>query len=372
MSEEPKEATTEIDLQQARDAAEKKSNRPKTWWNKHFPGLCNMHNRWFGLDYARCITPEHIDELSQRERLNQALQADSIKLRAVDDTATVLPPRTGSPDMPNRLTVIAKKGGVGKSTLSMAMAGHFATNGKRVLVVDLDAQATSSQNCLTKRTAMELPGDRTIAALFDPECDPSPEDIVHASHLENIWVLPANDHFSEHLHPKPLSVSPSQQIAVSEFLDEVEEHFDWIIIDSPPALANLAGWNCLTAAQFVISPVQMEGYSAQTVVGVEEAIAQALTYGNPSLRFLGYVISEFDKTRKADHAQAEEALRARYGQQVFDTVVYRRAKLPQSQNADQHIYLYAPKSPESRMIDELAIELESRIEKSIASNRRAA
>ena len=272
--------------------------------------------------------------------------------------------------MTTRLTVIAKKGGVGKSTLAMAIAGNRATHGQKVLVVDLDAQATASQNCLTKKIATELPGDLTIAALFDEECDPEPGDIIHASHMDNIWVLPANDHFARHLHPEPLAAPSSLQIAVSEFLDEVEEHFDWIILDSPPALANLAGWNCLTAAQYVISPVQMEGYSAQTVVGVEEAVAQALTYGNPSLRFLGYVVSEFDKTRKADHAQAEEALRARYGQQVFDTVIYRRAKLPQSQNADQHIYLFAPKSPESKMIDDLANELEQRIAK--ASTRRAA
>ena len=81
-------------------------------------------------------------------------------------------------------------------------------------------------------------------------------------------------------------------------------------------------------------------------------------------------MSEFDKTRKADHAQAEEALRARYGQQVFDTVIYRRAKLPQSQNADQHIYTYAPRSAESKMIDQLGKELVGRIEKSQA--RRAA
>ena len=272
--------------------------------------------------------------------------------------------------MTTRLTVIAKKGGVGKSTLAMALAGYFATNGERVLVVDLDAQATASQNCLTKKMATELPGDRTIAALFDEECEPDPEHVIHQSHLENIWVLPANDHFARHLHPEPLSVPVSLQVAVSEFLDEVEEHFDWIILDSPPALANLAGWNCLTAANYVISPVQMEGYSAQTVVGVEEAVAAALSYGNPTLRFLGYVVSEFDKTRKADHAQAEEALRARYGQQVFDTIIYRRAKLPQSQNADQHIYVYAPKSAESKMIDQLAKELQARIEK--ANARRAA
>ena len=272
--------------------------------------------------------------------------------------------------MAKRLTVVAKKGGVGKSTIVMALAGHFATNGQNVLVCDLDAQCTASQNCLTKKVATELPGDKTIAALFDDECRPDPDAMIHESHLKNIWVLPANIHFEPHLDPKPLQASAASQLAVSRFLDGVEEYFDWIILDSPPALGNLAGWNCLTAAHYAISPVQMEGYSAQTVVGVEDAVANALCNGNPSLQFLGYVVSEFDKTRKADHAQAEQAIRARYGQQVFDTVIYRRAKLPQSQNADQHIYSFQPKSAEARMIDDLGHELVARIEKSTA--RRAA
>jgi chromosome partitioning protein len=286
------------------------------------------------------------------------------------DKWAILPSRKESSAMTQRLTVIAKKGGVGKTTILMALAGHLATAGKRVLIVDLDPQATASSNCLTKNTAHSLPGDRTIMALFHDECEPDPEQIIHQSHLENIWVLPANDHFAPYLDPRPLEAPVSDQIAIADFLQEVEEQFDWVLLDSTPALENLAAWNCLTAAHFVVSPVQMEGYSAQTVVGVEEAVAAALQYGNSELKFLGYIVSEFDKTRTADHAQAEHALRARYNQQVFDSVIYRRAKLPQSQNADQHIHSYAPKSAESKMIDRLAEELMQRIEKSKA--RRAA
>jgi len=272
--------------------------------------------------------------------------------------------------MANRMTVVAKKGGVGKSTLAMALAGHFSTNDHKVLICDLDAQCTASQNCLTKQVATGLPGDKTIAALFDDECTVNPEAVIHESHLDNIWVLPSNIHFETHLDPNPMHADPALQLALSQFLDGVEEYFDWVIIDSPPALGNLAGWNCLTASHYAISPVQMEGYSAQTVVGVEDAVANALSFGNPSLKFLGYVVSEFDKTRRDDHVKSEQALRARYGQQVFDTVIYRRAKLPQSQNADSHIHKFAPKSAEAKMIDSLANELVARIEKSTA--RRAA
>ena len=342
----------------------------KTQWKQAFSELCNMHILKPIADYARCIRPGRTNQPGSLEKSQQQKKTASPNLYVVDDKSSVLPTRKESTTMATRITVIAKKGGVGKSTIVMALAGHFASNGARVLVVDLDAQATASGNCLTKKTAQELPGDRTVAALFEDECLVEAEDLIHKSHLENIWVLPANDHFSRHLHPDPLNTPAGMQIAIADFLHEVEDRFDWILLDSPPALANLAGWNCLTSAQYVISPVQMEGYSAQTVVGVEEAVAQALSYGNPDLQFLGYVVSEFDKTRKADHAQAEETLRARYGQQVFESVIYRRAKLPQSQNADEHIYTYAPKSSEAKMIDGLANELVSRIQLNRA--RRAA
>lgn len=272
--------------------------------------------------------------------------------------------------MTPRISVIAKKGGVGKSTITMALAGYFATEGKRVLVCDLDPQATASLNCLGKTAAHEMPGDRTIMALFHDECEPDPERIIHKSHLDNIWVLPANDHFGAFLDPRPLDAPIGMQTALDEFLNEVDEHFDVVLMDSTPALENLAAWNCLTAANYVISPVQMEGYSVQTVVGVEDAVLAALSNGNPNVCFLGYVVSEFDGARKTDHQAAENTLRARYGQQVFDTVILRRAKLPQSQAVDQHIYSFAPKSKEAKMMSQLACELVGRIEKTQA--RRAA
>lgn len=308
--------------------------------------------------------PSRVDNLKRVDGIA------SVNVIQMADKRSSLPRKKEPSQMTQRLSVIAKKGGVGKSTIAMALAGHFATNGMRVLICDLDPQATASDNCLTKAKAQALPGDQTVMALFHDELEPTPDEIIHQSHFENIWVLPANDHFAPYLDPRPLQVPVGQQVALSDFLDEVSDNFDWVIMDSTPALENLAAWNCLTAADYVISPVQMEGYSAQTVVGVEDAVVAALQNGNPELQFLGYLVSEFDNNRKADHKQAEKTLRARYGQQIFDAVIYRRAKLPQSQAADQHIYTFAPKSDEARMIDSVATELVARIEKSKA--RRAA
>gem|GEM_PF-4644295 len=310
-------------------------------------------------------------EDSRLSRLHaQANKPSWLGGRRVDRSSQLPTRRSGT--VTTKLTVVAKKGGVGKSTLSMALAGFFATSMKqRVLVVDLDSQATASINCLGKEVADSLPADRTIAALFRDDCEPEPEHIVHESHLENIWCIPANEqHFAEHLDPRPLQADHDKQLAVRDFLGEVSEYFDWVILDSPPALQNLAGWNCMTTADFVISPVQMEGYSAQKVVGVEEAVSQALSFGNPHLRFLGYIVSEFDNNRKADHGPAEEALRAKYGRQVFDTVIYRRAKFPQSQGQNEHIFSYAPKSEEAKLVESLAKEVLKRVDETKA--RRAA
>ena len=69
--------------------------------------------------------------------------------------------------MPTVISLFAKKGGVGKTTLSLNMAGYLASQKKRVLVIDADPQASLSQGLLGPEIVERLPASSTIAALFD-------------------------------------------------------------------------------------------------------------------------------------------------------------------------------------------------------------
>ena len=73
------------------------------------------------------------------------------------------------------ITVAAEKGGVGKTTLSVNLAGILASRGKRVLAVDTDKQANLSQFYLTERVVSELHKLNMLAAVFDSEVEAEPE-----------------------------------------------------------------------------------------------------------------------------------------------------------------------------------------------------
>ena len=88
---------------------------------------------------------------------------------------------------------------------------------------------------------------------------------------------------------RPRRRAPLQR-ALSEFLREVEDRFDVIIIDCPPNL-QLWSWNALVAADFVMVPVQAEDFGAQGITHIQRAIDSALMTMNPRLRMLGYLIT---------------------------------------------------------------------------------
>src|SRR4051812_20584981 len=103
--------------------------------------------------------------------------------------------------MPVTISLFAKKGGVGKTTLSLNLAGYLASQNHRVLVIDADPQASLSQGLLGPDKVERLSRGETLAALFDEVHDPNPKDIIHETGCENIWLAPASDLLQPYAHP---------------------------------------------------------------------------------------------------------------------------------------------------------------------------
>ena len=114
------------------------------------------------------------------------------------------------------------------------------------------------------------------------------------------------------------------------------------------------------AADYVLTPVNMETYSAQSVAGVNRKIDEAHRHGNPHLRSLGYVVNLRAK-RFALHEANEERFRSIYGAQVFSTVLYNSIAVAEAQAMNTHIFEYAPKSPACKATQAMGEELISRI-----------
>ena len=124
--------------------------------------------------------------------------------------------------------------------------------GLKVLLVDMDPQASLTQGFFGPAATENLPPQKTILSLFDDQFDPDPAKVLIPTPCEGITLLPGANRLDDYNRPKPEEEGPLQT-ALRTFLKEVEGQFDVVLIDCPPNL-HLCSWNALLAAEFVNLP----------------------------------------------------------------------------------------------------------------------
>jgi chromosome partitioning protein len=248
-----------------------------------------------------------------------------------------------------------RKGGVGKTSSVFHLAGSFAAVfGKRVLVCDLDPQASLSQGYFGPVFVESLPKGRTVAALFDDAYDPCPEDLIHATGFENISIVPASNDLTNHNTPRPEEAGDYQS-SLRDFLAEVRDDFDVCLIDCPPNL-QLCSWAALLASDFVVVPVIPEDFSSQGLVFVQQAIDSALTTSNPRLRLLGYMLTMYEK-RIGIHGAYEKLLRSQYEALVFQNVMPLSTAFKEAVSRRRPVVVDKPKSAAAEAVKALCNEI---------------
>src|SRR5947209_3168152 len=99
------------------------------------------------------------------------------------------------------VSLLAKKGGVGRTTLTINLAGALAKEGHRILAVDMESQASLSQFFLGPEAVEQLPKAATIAAIFDDGIDPNPQTIIRPTNCERLALAPASQALAAHELP---------------------------------------------------------------------------------------------------------------------------------------------------------------------------
>lgn len=251
------------------------------------------------------------------------------------------------------VTFINLKGGVGKTSSAFHLSGALAERGLRVLLVDNDPQASLTQGFLGPDGAAALDPGRTVAALYDPDFDPDPGDVLVPTGVPGVTLAPGSAAAARWNRAGDADW-PASQGGVAAFLGEVAGGFDVALVDCPPNLY-LCSWAALLGTDAVVVPLQPEDFGSQGLAPVLRAVDGARGE-NPRLALAGLLLTMV-APRTAVHALYEGSIRAKYGDAVFAARVPRAADYAEAVAARTPVTAYKRRSAAAAAVRAVAAEL---------------
>jgi chromosome partitioning protein len=252
------------------------------------------------------------------------------------------------------MTVLAlamQKGGVGKTTTTLAVGVELARTGARVLLVDLDPQSNLTMSIGYDPASLER-------SIYEVLIEPTDLARVRSTILpceHDVALLPATLGLAG--AELALAGRVGRELLLRSALSELRTSYDYILIDSPPNLG-LFTLNALAAADAVIVPVQAHVLALKALPQLEQTIG-LIRQLNPALHVGGIVVTMVDR-RTMVNQEVEEAVRQQYGELVFQTVIPFSVRLVEAPAAGQPIAVYAPESRGAHAYESLAREVAAR------------
>lgn len=240
------------------------------------------------------------------------------------------------------ISVALQKGGVGKSTSTQNLSAYLGNMGKKVLIVDLDAQ------CNTTFSSGAEPKEQTASDFLGGQC--SPEDsIVSCSHYD---IIPADAYLSN------VESAEVDKGLLKHRLSPCIGKYDFIFIDTPPALGNLLK-NALYASDYVIIPMDARPYAIQGI----DAFIDTMQETNHDLRILGIVLVKYNDRSiiNRDMRNSIKQYAKGINTLMFNTYIREGVAVPESQATRQDLIDYAPKSNPASDYERLAGEFLKRM-----------
>ena len=234
--------------------------------------------------------------------------------------------------MSKALAIINQKGGVGKSTTALAIGAGLSLKGYSVLFIDLDAQGN-----LSYTLGADTQGYNAMGVLERPET--AKEEIQHTPQGDIIASSP------KLAGADKLLEETGKEYRFKEALESLQGAYDFIIVDTPPALGILT-INALTACTGAIIPAQADIYSLQGIGQLNSTIETVKKYCNPSLSIMGIVITRFNGRTiiRREVAEMLERTAEQLHTKLYSSKIRECTALVEAQATKQNIYSYAPRS----------------------------
>jgi chromosome partitioning protein len=233
----------------------------------------------------------------------------------------------------NRIIAIAnQKGGVGKSTTAVNLTAYLSYFGYKTLIVDMDPQSNSTSG-LGFISDAERKSIYNIIISGD-----NINEVAQKTEFSNLFIIPSSIQLAG--AEVELVTSMKREYKLREALGKLNESYDYIIIDCPPALGLLT-INALSAAREVIIPIQCEYYALEGLGQLMNTIMLVKENLNSELEISGALMTMYDPRIKLSE-QVFVEVKKYFPRKVYDTIIPRNVRLSEAPSYGKPILFYDP------------------------------
>lgn len=245
------------------------------------------------------------------------------------------------------ISVANQKGGVGKTTTTVNLGACLAQDGKKVLLIDSDAQGNATSGLGVRKPDVK----QDIYDVLVNEI--SIKETIIKTSRENLSIVPATLQLAG--AEIELTSMMARESRLKSALAEVSDEYDFILVDCPPSLGHLT-INAFTASDAILIPVQCEYYALEGLSQLLNTVRLVQKHFNPGLEIEGVLLTMYD-ARTNLGAEVVEEVRRYFQEKVYDTIIPRNVRLSEAPSHGKPIIDYDPRSKGAEVYQALAKEV---------------